>query len=196
MFSLIITIISIALVVALVAATMYYGGSALNQGTVKADAAGFVAGAQQIAAALTIHETEGQGSPLTLLDTTGEFAYISKLIAEEYLASIPVVKSSDLNLYREPATVATTWKLSRSYVFPNRYVLHAESGQIEERTVKGIVLQSVVKSNDVCSKLNADGNKGVSGTGLYECNAKSGNVFTFFLKRVEHSGIPSGPVWN
>ena len=42
MFSLIITIISIALVAALAVATIYYGGDAFNQGTTKAKASTIV----------------------------------------------------------------------------------------------------------------------------------------------------------
>ena len=56
MFSLIITIVSIALVVALVAATMYHGGDTLTQGRSTAKAAEYVAGAQQIAGAFTMHQ--------------------------------------------------------------------------------------------------------------------------------------------
>lgn len=48
MFSLIITIISIALVAALALATIYYGGASLNKGTVDAQAATVLNEAQQI----------------------------------------------------------------------------------------------------------------------------------------------------
>lgn len=56
MFSLIITIVSIALVVALVAATMYHGGDTLTQGRTTADAAAFLTGAEQIAGAFKMYE--------------------------------------------------------------------------------------------------------------------------------------------
>lgn len=52
MFSLIITIISIALVVALIAATAYYGGDTLTEGRISADAASYVAGGQQLAGSI------------------------------------------------------------------------------------------------------------------------------------------------
>lgn len=48
MFSLIITIISIALVAALALATLYYGGTAFNQGRAKADAAKLLTQTQQL----------------------------------------------------------------------------------------------------------------------------------------------------
>lgn len=56
MFSLIITIVSIALVVALVAATMYHGGDTLTQGRNAASASAFVNGAEQIAGGYKMHQ--------------------------------------------------------------------------------------------------------------------------------------------
>ncbi len=88
MFSLIITIVSIALVVALVAATMYHGGDTLTQGRVTADAAAFVSGAQQIAGAQVMHlSLEG-----TAASTVTGGAAGTDLVADKYLASAPVVK--------------------------------------------------------------------------------------------------------
>lgn len=57
MFSLIITIISIALVAALAVATLYYGGNTLSQGRLGAQAAAYVTGAQQIAGASIMYIT-------------------------------------------------------------------------------------------------------------------------------------------
>lgn len=101
MFSLIITIISIALVVALVAATMYYGGSALNQGTEKADAASFVSGAQQITGAVSLFKSLEGVTPaagtvtvalLTSAGPDGDPATTAD--NEKYLSSIPAVKGT------------------------------------------------------------------------------------------------------
>lgn len=84
MFSLIITIVSIALVVALVAATMYHGGDTLTQGRTTADAAAFVAGAQQVGGAQVMHlSLEG-----------AEAATVADLVTTKYLASAPVVKTT------------------------------------------------------------------------------------------------------
>ncbi len=82
MFSLIITIVSIALVVALVAATMYHGGDTLTQGRTTADAAAFVSGAQQVGGAAVMH--------LSLVGT--EAATVQALVDADYLASAPVVE--------------------------------------------------------------------------------------------------------
>lgn len=99
MFSLIITIISIALVVSLVAATMYYGGSALNQGTEKADAAAFVSGAQQITGAVSLFKSlEGShpneaGAADTEVPLT--VAALTSTEGEKYLSALPVAKGAD-----------------------------------------------------------------------------------------------------
>ena len=78
MFSLIITIISIALVAALAVATIYYGGSAFTQGTAKANASALVAGAQQITGAISLYQND-LGSRPTL----------STQLTPNYLASMP-----------------------------------------------------------------------------------------------------------
>lgn len=91
MFSLIITIVSIALVVALVAATMYHGGDTLTQGRVTADAAAFVSGAQQVGGAATMYLSLEGSSP----------ANVAALVTTSYLASVPVVKGSALTLGTE-----------------------------------------------------------------------------------------------
>jgi hypothetical protein len=90
MFSLIITIVAIALVVALVAATMYHGGDTLTQGRTTADAAAFVTGAQQISGAAVMHLS------LTGTDATtvSGGAAGTDLVVDKYLASAPVVKGS------------------------------------------------------------------------------------------------------
>ena len=86
MFSLIITIISIALVAALAVATIYYGGDAFNQGTTKAKASTIVNQAQQVAGANTLFKSN-----------TGSFAAtVSDLVSNAYLGSAPV--SADLDV--------------------------------------------------------------------------------------------------
>ena len=80
MFSLIITIISIALVAALAIATLYYGGSAFSQGTAKAKAATVVNHGQQITGANTLYANDFSGNYATT---------IAQLTAGSYLASEP-----------------------------------------------------------------------------------------------------------
>lgn len=78
MFSLIITIISIALVVALVAATMYHGDDTLTKGKGEAEVAKAVNELGQIKAALVAHNA-----------TEGEKAATMSDLIPAYLASAP-----------------------------------------------------------------------------------------------------------
>ncbi|MBV7542136.1 hypothetical protein [Acidovorax sp. sic0104] len=83
MFSLIISIVSIALVVALAAATMYYGGDALTQGRSSAEASAYVTGAQQIGGAAVMHITTQPAPPAAVAD----------LVTSGMMSGIPNVKS-------------------------------------------------------------------------------------------------------
>lgn len=84
MFNLIITIISIALVVAMAAAAVYYGGSAFTQGTAKANAATLVTQAQQINGAITLYKNDNGGTaPLVMAD-----------LVDDYLQNAPVPGSA------------------------------------------------------------------------------------------------------
>lgn len=82
MFNLIITIISIALVVAMAAAAVYYGGEAFTQGTSKANAATLVTQAQQINGAITLYTNDNGGAAP---------ASVGDLATGGYLQSSPVV---------------------------------------------------------------------------------------------------------
>ena len=92
MFSLIITIISIALVAALAVATIYYGGSAFTQGTAKASASAFVAAGQQVNGALVLYANDNGGA---------RAADVTALVTGNYLAAAPSVSGAAV-------TVATT----------------------------------------------------------------------------------------
>lgn len=74
MFSLIITIISIALVAALAVATIYYGGSAFTQGSAQANASTLINAGQQVSGAATIFKNNRSESPADIATlATGEF---------------------------------------------------------------------------------------------------------------------------
>lgn len=85
MFSLIISIVSIALVVALAAATMHYGGDALTQGRTSAEASSYVTAAQQIGGAAVMHISTNGTVP----------ADVATLVTGGTLSGIPNVKSRD-----------------------------------------------------------------------------------------------------
>lgn len=98
MFSLIISIISIALVAALAAATVYFGGAAFNKGAAGADASTFINAGQQIAGAFTLASTDGSNSAtiaaLAAADTNGNI----------YLSQVPTYKGETLALDAAGAT--------------------------------------------------------------------------------------------
>lgn len=87
MFSLIITIISIALVAALALATLYYGGSAFNKGSDGATAARLINEGQQVNGAITIlrADTAASGGTSAVADlaglTTATPAYLTQVPA-------------------------------------------------------------------------------------------------------------------
>lgn len=58
MFSLVITLVAIALVTALTLVTLYYGGSGFSKGSEKANAAQLIATGQQIAGALQLRDAD------------------------------------------------------------------------------------------------------------------------------------------
>ena len=85
MFSLIITIISIALVAALALATIYYGGSAFNKGSADAKASQFINEGQQLTGAIAMNKADAQA------DSTGTVVQASTVsgLATKYLSQIP-----------------------------------------------------------------------------------------------------------
>lgn len=88
MFSLIITLVSIALVVALIAATMYYGSDTLSRGQAVANAAAIISGGEQVVAAIQTHYA-----------TTGRYPEtLDELLTGNYLTSFPAVASAGFAL--------------------------------------------------------------------------------------------------
>ena len=81
MFNLIISIIAIALVVALAGASLYYGGDAFSKGSEEAKAATYVNQAQQIQAAATLYRASEGSKPQDM----------DALTSNGYLASEPKV---------------------------------------------------------------------------------------------------------
>ena len=79
MFSLIISIISIALVAALALASIYYGGEAFNKGTTDADASTIINQGQQIQAAVTLSDVDRNEAVTALAD----------LVTGDYLQEVP-----------------------------------------------------------------------------------------------------------
>lgn len=83
MFSLIITIISIALVAALALATIYYGGTAFNKGSDQATASRFINEGQQVNGAVAMAKADiASGSTVSVTD-------LDSLVTATYLAQKP-----------------------------------------------------------------------------------------------------------
>lgn len=89
MFSLIISIISIALVAALAAATVYFGGAAFNKGSAGADASTFINAGQQVAGAFTLASADG-----FTVDTVASLNTGADSDGEIYLAQVPTYKGT------------------------------------------------------------------------------------------------------
>lgn len=84
MFSLIITLVVIALVILLALATVYYGGSAMREGRAQAEASTVLAEGQQISAAMTLYRQSRGSYPSGSSDD-----YAAALIADGYLRALP-----------------------------------------------------------------------------------------------------------
>lgn len=96
MFNLIITIISIALIVVMAVASVYYGGEAFTQGTAKGNASALLQQSQQINAAVVLANNDG--ATFTTVESLGTGN-------NDYLSAAPV----------PPAKVASTgWSFAAS----------------------------------------------------------------------------------
>lgn len=119
MFSLIITIISIALVAALALATIYYGGSAFSRGNDGATAARLINEGQQVNGAVTMYLADVAGNSAAALGSDNGTAGVQ--IAElspSYLSQVPssfasvaattnAVAGGSISLAAQPAGVCT-----------------------------------------------------------------------------------------
>jgi len=103
-FSLIITIMAVALVVVLIAATMYYGGSSVSEDAqLETDAIQTMNEISQIRAAIEMYQAE-RGTQVDSLET---------LVTENYLSAIPGNWSSAATPAGVPLTFTAT-QLSKS----------------------------------------------------------------------------------
>ncbi|MBY0431453.1 MAG: hypothetical protein K2Q10_09660, partial [Rhodospirillales bacterium] len=82
MFNLIVSVISVALVAALSAASVFYGGKSFTEASAKGDAASIVTHAQQVAGAFSLYSlANGQNSPTSVAALAS---------SSEYLLSAPL----------------------------------------------------------------------------------------------------------
>lgn len=141
MFSLIISIISIALVAALAAATVYFGGAAFNKGSAGADASAFINAGQQIAGAFTLAAADGYtATTVGSLQDASLGATSAGNDGQVYLSQVPSYKGSNL----------TTLATSGSKSFVSAVVSDQVCKEINERALgKGAIAPEDIDNVDL-----------------------------------------------
>jgi hypothetical protein len=131
MFSLIITIIAIALVAALALATIYYGGAAFNVSSSRTHATSLINQGEQIIAAAKLY----------YLDNGHAVSSLSTLVAEGYLSSIPVPAPGIMKVANEFSLIGN------AYADTNQWTWDAST--------QTLALVKEVGSADICQQVNA-----------------------------------------
>ena len=149
MFNLIISIIAIALVVVLAGASLYYGGSAFNEGSSDAKAATLINQAQQIQASATLYSATEGGAPVDI---------DSLLLEGQYMAAEPVVP---VGTPAEDGTPYAEWDLHSSTGGTAADMVAVEMG-VGTKSDEGITVE-------ICETINEDG------AGVVHCH---GDVLT------------------
>ena len=108
MFSLIITIISIALVAALALATLYYGSDAFNRGSQDAQASKLLVQGQQITGALTLYQVDHGSLPNT--NDLSFLTQVSPVTGKVYLKTVPVAYLSP-DLVQSAVAADIEWQM-------------------------------------------------------------------------------------
>ena len=125
MFSLIITVISIALVAVLAIASIYYGGSAMTTGTAKANAATLVNHGQQLNGANAMYKNDNGGS---------NAISVADLVSDNYLSSAPAAPSSVV--YADSTGLISTWDINTTDdVFSVQINSLETCGQVQRQAV-------------------------------------------------------------
>lgn len=159
MFSLIITVISIALVSALVLATVYYGGAAFGQGAAQAEASKILLQGEQLLGAAELFYTENRRWPQSL----------NEMVALKYLVSIPVAAYQDGSTTSEASAARVSWTMPTDF--------------------KPVFVLPRVDSMDVCGLINLRGSarnasiKLKAYTGLVSQCFGAGPDFTAIFKK-------------
>ena len=131
MFSLIITIISIALVAALALATLYYGGGAFNKGAAQANAAKVLLQGQQLLGAAELYKAENGDWPSTM----------GVLVTEKYLKSIPFA----LGPVSEALALGQAWAMPVARI-PVFVLSDVEPGTCASVNVKTYGVEAILKT--------------------------------------------------
>jgi uncharacterized protein (UPF0333 family) len=160
MFSLIITIISIALVAALAIATLYYGGSQFSQGSAKAAADQVIGQAQQIAGANTLYANDHGGS----YDLT-----VSDLQANSYLNSTPGIG------------ISMSTSSNSQYSLGTDSTVNRVNAKFDQVTASAVCL-AIEKAAGTATANQTAVNTAQSATAQYDCWSLGGAGFSFQFK--------------
>jgi len=82
MLNLIITVISIALVAVLAAASVFYGGRAWSEGSVSASASHVISSSQQVAAGITLYNNNEASMPPSIASAAGSPVPVSDVASD------------------------------------------------------------------------------------------------------------------
>jgi hypothetical protein len=107
MFNLIVAVISIALIAAMAAASIFYGGSAFGSGTAQAQASTLVNNGQQISGAQQLYMIDNSGNRNSVNDMTGTAP--DGLQTDGYLQAVPTPPANSTGAN---ATDLGTWLVS------------------------------------------------------------------------------------
>lgn len=101
MLNLIITVISIALVAVLAAASVFYGGRAWSEGSVSASASHVISSSQQVAAGITLYNNNEASMPPSIVSAAGGpvsvESVVSDLISRGIMTSTPSLPANTSN---------------------------------------------------------------------------------------------------
>lgn len=165
MFSLIVTVLSIALVAVLALATLYYGGASWAHGGAASHAATLANQGYQILASMTLYYIAHGAYPATL----------EELVSAQYLATVPVPPPAAA---LEPELVSPALATTRAWalVAPGQpaAMVHGAVAQAVCQEVNYLLLQS----NAVRGKARTDM--------MVQCFGPAGGPFTFVV------GVPAG----
>lgn len=110
MFNLIVAVISIALIAAMAAASIFYGGTAFGSGTAQAQASTLINNGQQISGAQQLYMIDNSGNRNSVNDMTAA----NGLVTEGYLQAVPTAPANSTG---SDATDTGTWLISANGEF-------------------------------------------------------------------------------
>ena len=128
MFNLIVAVISIALIAALAAASLFYGGDSFAKSSARAEAATLISQAQQVAGAAALFRIDNAGASVSSTEPdcstgTQSACAITRLVDGGYLQAKPVAPLQIVS--KDPLSLGwvRTWSISQDgdsvYVFLN-----------------------------------------------------------------------------